>query len=262
MNDPDLGRFDDWLTWLADRAAADPDARCAWIGGSAATGGWDEWSDLDVVVLTTPGTSVATYGRLLAAVRERFAPDHVWELPDATWPDGRQCFVNPQPRAGRLDEPTRIVDLAVLDVTDARRVIDVRRHGTPRVLHDPDGLIELRHDDPALLEAGAAEAVDQIGQRFATAEWLVNRATARGQLPEAVALYLRFGLMPLVQLLRVEHCPWRHDYGLRYLHTDLPPDVAERVTALLPGADRLAELSAECFGWQAELLDPGTTRRH
>ena len=262
MDDPDLARFDEWLAWLAERVAADPDARCAWIGGSAATGGWDEWSDLDVVVLTTPGTSVAMYGRLLSALRERFAPDHVWELPDDTWPDGRQSFVNPQPRAGRLDEPTRIVDLAVLDVTDARRAIDERRHGTPRVLHDPDGLIELRHDAPAVLEARAAEAVDQIRQRFATAEWLVNRATARGQLPEAVALYLRFGLMPLVQLLRVEHCPWRHDYGLRYLHTDLPPEVTARVTALLPGADRLAELSPECFGWQAELLDQAATRRH
>jgi hypothetical protein len=255
MASPDLSRFDDWLAWLAQRVAADPDAHCAWVGGSAATGGWDEWSDLDVVVLSTPGTSATTYGRLLAGIRERFAPDHVWELPDATWPDGRQCFVNPQPRAGRLDEPTGIVDLAVLDLADARRLIDVRRHGTPLVLHDPDGHIELRHDDPAALEAGAAEAVDQARQRFATAEWLVNRAVARGQLPEAVALYLRFGLTPLVQLLRVEHCPWRHDYGLRYLHTDLPPEIADRVTALLPGAERLADLSAECFAWQADLLD-------
>jgi predicted nucleotidyltransferase len=262
MDDPDLSRFDGWLDWLAERVAADPDARCAWVGGSAATGGWDEWSDLDVVVLTDPGTSAAAYGRLLSGILERFAPDHVWELPEAAWPDGRQCFVNPQPRAGLLDEPTRIVDLAVLDLTDARRVIDVRRHGTPRVLSDPEGLVELGQDDPAVLEAGAAEAVDQIGQRFATAEWLVNRAIARGQLPEAVALYLRFGLMPLVQLLRVAHCPWRHDYGLRYLHTDLPPEVADRVTALLPGAERLADLSAECFAWQAELLDPGSTRQN
>ncbi|MET1058964.1 MAG: nucleotidyltransferase domain-containing protein [Nocardioides sp.] len=255
MTDPDLGRFEDWLAWFREHAAADPDVRCVWVGGSAATGGWDQWSDLDVVVLTRGGASVAAYERLLREVRERFAPDHVWELPEAARPDGRQCFVNPQPRAGRLDEPTRIVDLAVLDVSDGHRLVDVRRHGTPLVLHDPDGLVELRHDDPAALEAGAAEAVDQIRQRFATAEWLVNRATARGHLPEAVALYLRFGLMPLVQLLRVEHCPWRHDYGLRYLHTDLPEAVAARVTALLPGADRLAELSAECFAWQAELLD-------
>ena len=251
---PDLGRFDDWLAWLPEHAAADPDLRAVWVGGSAATGGWDEWSDLDVVLLAAPGTSVAAYERLLSALRARFAPDHVWELPPGTWPDGRQCFVNPQPRAGRLDEPTRIVDVAVLDDTDAHRIIDVRRHGTPIVLHDPGGLIELRHDDAAALETGATDATDQIRQRWATAEWLVNRANARGHLPEAVALYLRFGLMPLVQLLRVEHCPWRHDYGLRYLHTDLPPEVAARVTALLPGADRLAELSAECFGWQAELL--------
>ena len=40
---------------------------------------------------------------------------------------------------------------------------------------------------------------------------------------------------------------------------DVTADAAQaprwaRVTALLPGADRLTELSAECFGWQAELL--------
>ncbi len=260
MNAPDLTRYDDWLAWLPEHADTDPDLRCAWVGGSAATGGWDEWSDLDLVVLTTPGTSVAAYGRLLAAIHARFDVDHVWELPEATWPDGRQCLVNLQARAGLLAEPTRLVDLVALDLADSHRLVDVRRHGTPLVLHDPDGLVELRHDDDDALAAGAAETIDQIRQRFATAEWLVNRATAREQLPEAVAVYLRFGLMPLVQLLRVEHCPWRHDYGLRYLHTDLPADIAARVTALLPGADRLVELSAACFAWQAELL--GADGRH
>jgi predicted nucleotidyltransferase len=254
MPTPDLTRYDDWLAWLPERAASDPDLRCAWVGGSAATGGYDEWSDLDLVVLTTPGTAVAAYTRLLADVRDRFSPDHVWELPESSWPAGRQCFVSLDPRPGALNGPTRIVDLAVLDLDDERRHVDVRRHGTPLVLHDPDGVMVLRHDDAVALEQGAAEAVDQARQRWATAEWLVNRAIARDQLPEAVALYLRFGLMPLVQLLRVRHCPWRHDYGLRYLHTDLPDDVAARVTSLLPGADRLGELSAECFAWQAELL--------
>ena len=247
-------RYDDWLAWLPGFVAADPDLRCAWIGGSAATGGFDAWSDIDVVVLATPGTAVPAYDRMLAAIRTTFAPDHVWELPESSWPDGRQCFVNLQARPGLLDEPTRLVDLAVLDVADTHRVIDVRRHGTPLVVHDPDGLIELRHDDPDELARGAAVANEQTRQRWATAEWLVNRAVARDQLPEAVALYLRFGLAPLVQLLRTKHCPERHDYGLRYLHADLPADVAARVTALLPGAGRLRALSAECFAWQAELL--------
>ena len=58
---PDLSRYDDWLAWLTERAASDADARCAWVGGSAATGGYDDWSDLDVDVLCTPGTSTAVY---------------------------------------------------------------------------------------------------------------------------------------------------------------------------------------------------------
>src|SRR6476660_7077468 len=160
MNSPvtDLSRYEDWLTWLADQGAHDPDVRVVWVGGSAATGGYDEWSDLDV--------------------------DLVWELPRATWPDGRQCFVNHQHRPGALKEPTRIVDLHISELSDAHRFVDVRRHGTPIVVHDPDGLVELRHDDEEAMQRAMDEGVEQIVQRRATAEWLVNRSLRRGQMPE------------------------------------------------------------------------------
>ena len=250
----DLSRYDDWTIWLAGQGRIDPDVRAVWVGGSAATGGYDEWSDLDVDVLCTPGESTSVYERLVAAARERFDVDHVWELPVATWPDGRQCFVNLQHRPDALAEPTRMVDLHVSDLADHHRILDVRRHGTPVVLHDPEGLVELRPDDPAEIAAAVAEAVEQIRQRRGTGEWLVNRAVARGQPPEATDLYLRFALGPVVRLLRIEHCPWRHDYGLRYLHSDLPEDVAVRVDELLPGRAPLAELSAACFAWMDELL--------
>ena len=85
-------------------------------------------------------------------------------------------------------------------------------------------------------------------------EWLVNRAIRRGDLAEAVDVYLRFALTPVVRLLRVRHCSWRHDYGLRYLRDDLPADAAERVETLLPVAADLESLSARCFGWYDELL--------
>lgn len=250
----DLTRFDDWLTFFRTQGDADPDIRVIWVGGSAATGGWDEWSDLDVEVLCTPGETTPVYDRLLTEARAQFPIDHVWELPLAAWPDGRQCFVNLQSRPGALQEPTRIVDLHLADCTDAHRHVDVRRHGSPIVLHDPDDLVVLRHDDQAAIDEAVAEAVDQARQRRATAEWLVNRAIARKQQPEALDLYLQFGLGVLVRLLRVRHCPWRHDYGLRYLHADLPAEAAERVTALLPGSAPLPALSRGCFAWMDELL--------
>lgn len=251
---PDLSRYDDWLAFLRRQGATDPDVLVVWVGGSAATGGWDEWSDLDIELLCTPGRASAVHDRVLDRAADVFDVDHVWRLPLSTWPDGRQSFVHLQRCAGALAEPTRIVDLHVSDLSDAHRVVDVRRHGTPIVVHDPDELVVLQHDDQAALDAAIAEGVDQVRQRRGTAEWLVNRAIARGQLPEAVALYQRFALEPLVRLLRVQHCPWRHDFGLRYLHTDLPADVAERVYALVPGSRPLADLSASCFAWTDSLL--------
>lgn len=249
----DLSRYDDWLAWLTAWAGADPDVLVAWVGGSAATGGWDDWSDLDVVALCTPGTAFAAYERWLSGVREDFDVRDVWEPPVSTWPDGRQCFVNLQDRPGLLAEPTRLVDMVVLDLADLHSHVDVRRHGHLVVLHDPGSLLVLEPEDTA---SAMAAALDQVGQRRVTGEWLVNRALARGHLAEAVDLYLRFPLAGVVRLLRAEHCPARHDYGLRYLREDLPADVADRLEALVPGTSSrsLTELSGECFAWLDALL--------
>ncbi len=249
---PDLGRYADAIAWLRTFATADPDVRVVWIGGSAATGGYDEWSDLDVEVLCTPGRSPRVHDDLLAG--PPLAAASVWRLPDDTWPDGRQSFVTLDPDPGALTAPTRILDLHVHDDTPEARVVDARRHGRLIPVHDPDGLLEQRDDDEADLDRRRLAEVDQIRQRRDVAGWLVHRAIARQQPAEATALYLRFGLMSLVTLLRSEACPWRFDYGLRYLHTDLPADQVARVEALLPGADPLEEVAGPCFAWMDELL--------
>ena len=249
----DLSRYADWTAWLVRQAEADADVRCIWIGGSAATGGYDEWSDIDVEVLVTPGTSTAIYTRWLAQTRVDFDIRGVWEVPEHVWPDGRQCFLTLQDRPGLLLEPTRIVDLHISDLSDKHSHIDVRRHGAPIVLHDPAGLVVPEDED---LSASISAALEQARQRRAIDEWLVNRAIRRGQVGEAVDFYFRFALATLVRLVRIRHCPWRFDFGLRYLRADLPADVAEQVEELVPGVSTasLEELSMRCFAWVDELL--------
>jgi predicted nucleotidyltransferase len=249
----DLGRYDDWLGWLRGRGESDPDVRVVFVGGSAVTGGYDDHSDLDVEVLATPGEAVATYRRLLDAALRDFEIHQVWELPDTTWPDGRQAFLNLTPDAGDMTQPTRIIDLHVSDLADEHRLIDERRHGVPHVVHDPDGVVELRHDDEVAMARARAEAVAQAAARRPTAQWLVNRALARGDLAEAQAFHFGYGVNPLVRLLRIKHCPARHDFGLRYLGTDLPEGYAERVAALFEG-DELQSRADATFAWQDELL--------
>jgi predicted nucleotidyltransferase len=249
----DLSRYHDWLAWLRDRAESDPDIHVVFVGGSAVTGGYDDHSDLDVEVLATPGAAVATYRRLVDAALGDFEVYRLWELPEATWPDGRQAFLNLTADAGDMSRPTRIIDLHVSDLADEHRLVDERRHGEPIVVHDPDGLVELRHDDEEAMAKARSEAVRQAAARRPTAQWLVNRAIARGDEVEAQAFHFGYGVNPLVRLLRIKHCPERHDFGLRYLRTDLPEGYAERVATLLDGGDLQARADAT-FAWQDELL--------
>jgi hypothetical protein len=294
----DLARYDDWLGWLRKQGESDSGVRVVFVGGSAVTGGYDDHSDLDIEVLATPGEAVATYRRLLEAALRDFEVVHVWELPESTYPDGRQAFLHlsddatmsrlARERAAPLtsvvrsglrasalhrslrssapaspdriartgtDHPrsTRIVDLHVSDLSEEHRYVDDRRHGRPFVVHDPDGLVELRHDDEVAMVKSREEAVEQTAARRPTAQWLVNRAIARGDLVEAHAFHFGYGVTPLVRLLRIKHCPARHDFGLRYLRTDLPAGYADRIAALLEGEDLQARADA-AFAWQDQLL--------
>jgi predicted nucleotidyltransferase len=247
----DLSRYDDVLDLLTALPLQVPALRVVVVNGSAVTGGWDEHSDLDVEAWCD-GDAATTYAAVLALLRSELEVDHVWELPEATWPTGRQCFVHLQPDAADLGRATRLLDVVVQALPE-RLTMDTRRHGVPLVLHDPDGLLLLEDDDEAGLSAQRAQAVAQTAARRQTGAWLVERAIARGDLAEATSLHLRFAVEPLVRLLRIEHCPARHDFGLRYLRTDLPPGMAEQVEALLPGPD-LAVRARAAFAWQDEVL--------
>ncbi len=253
----DLTRYDDCVDFLAGLPQRVPALDVIVVNGSAVTGGWDEHSDLDVEAWCS-GDAATTYDAVVALARERFDVDHVWELPESTWPTGRQCFLHLQPDAADLSRPTRLLDL-VIQTTPERLTMDTRRHGTPMVLHDPAGLLVLEHDDEGEMEAQRRQAVQQTAARRQTAAWLVERAIARGDHAEATALHLRFAVEPLVRLLRIQHSPARFDFGLRYLRTDLPVGMAERVDAVLPGPD-LAVRSRAAFAWQDEVLGQLTSR--
>ena len=248
---PDLSRYDDVLALLTALPDHVPALQVVVVNGSAVTGGWDAHSDLDVEAWCR-GEATTTYDAVLALARRELRVDHVWELPVATWPTGRQCFIHLQPDAADLSRPTRLLDV-VIQTTPERLTMDTRRHGVPLVLHDPARLLHLEDDDEAEMQAQRAQAVEQAAARRQTGAWLVERAIARGDLAEATGLHLRFAVEPLVRLLRVRHCPARHDFGLRYLRTDLPAGTAEQVEALLPGPG-LSDRARAAFAWQDELL--------
>ena len=75
-----------------------------------------------------------------------------------------------------------------------------------------------------------------LRERFPLFQTLVTRAVRRGFVAEAAVAYQDHTYRPLIEVLRIRHCPERYDFGARYLDRDLPPALRAEVEALaLPG---------------------------
>jgi hypothetical protein len=75
------------------------------------------------------------------------------------------------------------------------------------------------------VDEGAMEAKRKLRLRelqtwFPMSQVLVRKAIQRGQPVEAVNAFWVCTLKPLVDLLRMRHCPVRWDFGVRYLDRD------------------------------------------
>jgi hypothetical protein len=245
-------RFRTPAAWLARFAETTPDAVALHLGGSLATGPVDDWSDLDACVHVVPGAERAVFDALLAALEQDWVVTDRWVLEPPVRLEGLQVFGSIADRPGA---PTIIVDLEVEAVPDGGVAIDPRRHGVPIVLHDPGHVVRVEEEPDERLADDAHASARRIADRLPTARWIVDKAIARGHWTEAVGYHVRFGVEPVVQLLRTLHCPSRWDFGLRYLDADLPAGDVRRVLALLPGdPDTLSERSRDAFAWQAGLL--------
>ena len=235
----DLSRYDDWRAWLADQGAARPrrprrvgrrlrrhrrvrrvvrprhrpavhpgrgrrGRTTGWLRGSARTS-----------TSTTSGSCRRRPGRTGASASSTTRQRPGAEGAD---PDRRPAHLRALRRAPvRRRTPARHADRACTTRTGWSSCGTTTRTRCGRHRRG-------RRPDPAAARDG--RVAGQPGDRARPARPRRSRSTSK------------FALTPLVRLLRVEHCPWRHDFGLRYLHEDLPADIANRVTALLPGDGR------------------------
>ena len=94
---------------------------------------------------------------------------------------------------------------------------------------------------------------------------LTVKAARRRAGADAMLTYLTQTIRPLVELLRMRHCPDRFDYGLRYLDRDLPPDLVAEIERLVfpPSVDEVEAFQARAeaiFNETMRALDAGEWR--
>ncbi|MCA9285138.1 MAG: hypothetical protein KDA22_08000 [Phycisphaerales bacterium] len=207
-------------------------ALAAWLGGSDANGRTDQWSDIDLVAIVEDGKVEDAFAVCERAVSTVAPIAERIRFPMPTWHGHDQALWQLE---GVPD--WCMIDLVIMNrSSEAGRFLEPERHGHALVLFDRAGLARPEPLDRAAHAARVRERLEAIGPRFRMTQHLVRKAVWRGDALEAGDRYLAFTLRPLVELLRIKHCPDRFDFGLRYLRDDLPTDAWREIEPLaLPG---------------------------
>lgn len=229
---------DDLITLLETGLPALPMLRAAWLGGSDATGRADDRSDVDCVVVAATGEIEAAFAAIERLLESASPIAHRYRMPTPAWHGHEQAFY----RLARTG-PDALVDLLVQDVAapPESRFLEPERHGTPRALFDREGILDAAPalDRPAH-RARVAARLEDLRARVPIFAGFARKELARGRLIDAMQFYRGMLLIPLVELLRIRHCPDRFDFGLRYLERDLPPERCAAIERLSFAADAAA----------------------
>ncbi len=215
-----LGPFGDDARFLA-----------AFEGGSAATGRLDTYSDIDLCVVADSALNDDLFAAIEEALQAIGPFSHVWNVADAPWPGFAQKFYF-------LDGSPAFfaVDCSLVVPDTGRMFLEVERHGQAQVLFDPKHWISPQPMDRAAHDARRQRRLVQNRAAWPVYRMLVDKELARGHPLDALGFYQAL-LRMLVELAGMLHRPDRFDFGWRYLHHDLPPDLQSALVELAYVAD-------------------------
>jgi hypothetical protein len=227
-------------------------ALAMWEGGAAGFDRIDEWSDADVQVIVKDGFVEQAFEDVEGALAALTETDYRYRLPEPTWHGHSQCFYR-----FKETSPYLMLDLVFIQQgSEADRFMQFRTHGQPLIWFDKAGLVvEEPLDIDGMVEKIKA-AVDSARMRYDLFWILTMKEVHRKNKIEAFAFYYNFAVMPLLEVLRIEHCPERYYYRTRYPQYDLPGEINERLTAFFFVRD-LADLEAkfaQAREWFAEIV--------
>jgi hypothetical protein len=206
-------------------------------GGAAATGRLDRFSDIDLVIVAPAATHEAVFAAVEPALHAVAPIEHMWRVDPCPFPHMSQRFYL---LAGA--SPFFAVDCAVLDAAGLPSLLEHERHGEARVYFDRAGVVTPRSIDRAAHDLRLRHRRGQIGQSLPVYTLLARKELARGRPLEAHGFYQAL-VRALTELIGMRHRPDRFDFGLRYVHSDLPADARAVLARLLfvDGPDALAQ---------------------
>lgn len=126
----------------------------------------------------------------------------------------------------------------------------------PKVLFDRANIVSFRPANQENLRKEILDSLDRIKKIFKQNVRIENKIK-RGQFLEAWAYYHKWLLKPLIELLRIKHCPYKKDYYCKHIYYDLPKDIVHKLEDLhrVNTVDEIEDKMEQALKWGDSLLN-------
>jgi predicted nucleotidyltransferase len=231
-----------------------PDAVACWEGGSVANKKADQYSDLDLVICVVPGKINESFYRIEKLLKQLSGIDHQWRVPEPTWHGHGQCFY-------KLHNTPEyfFLDVVIMDENAQQRFFESERHGNPVIYFDKKSFIRSESADTPEFQNKQRQRLLTIRDSLPFFKTLVLKEVVRKRPLDAMAFYRSYTNL-LIELYGLKYRPFRYDFGLRYLHNDLPQDIQHQLEKICYPADlttlesNVPEIEKTVSGLMSELI--------
>lgn len=230
-----------------------PFVHALWEGGSTAFARDDAWSDVDLQACVDDERVAETFAAIEEALSVATEIESIYHVPEPAWHGHAQRFYR-----FRNEPPWLMLDLCVQKRSNENRFLEAEIHGRQVFLFDKVALADaLPPPDADAWDKRLRARLEALRARTAMFAILVEKECRRQRPIDAIAFYQSLIIAPLVELLRIRHDPWRHNFGMRYLHHALPAPLARRLEELLfvRNFPDLQTKQRVALRWFAELAD-------
>lgn len=196
-------------------------------GGAAAFNRIDKWSDIDLYVVVNDDKAEETFLAVENALRSLSPIERKLRTPQLPWAGVFQTFYKLKDANEFL-----LVDLAVLQSSASEKFLEPRIHGNVVFYFNKNDSVKPEVFDPEEFRKRLRRRFELLQARFDMFNNLVQKEINRGNNLEAMEWYRNFTLAALVEALRIKHNPIHHDFRIRYVHYELPPETIRKLEKL------------------------------
>jgi predicted nucleotidyltransferase len=205
----------------------EPKVITAWEGGALATGYFDEYSDLDLALITQDNAIESSFAIVENYLEANYGIKHKFRIPEPNWHGHSQCFyiIDNCPE-------TFYVDFLIEKESAGNRFLESDRHGNAVVWFDKKNYIDGTPTPDEVTRAKCQKQLKMITTYMPFTFIDVQKQIYRGNKIDAFSIYYSL-VNRLVALYNIKYRPAKHDFGIRYLHRDFPVEIQEMIEKYL-----------------------------